>query len=155
MWARVVFGNELLTKHIGASWLGPGFHFLLNSKVICNVLQGICVAEFKTRDKMRNEWAHVEVFGIVVGHSLWLLFSSTEKTKTQCETHRDSLLGSTEFGPRGPRPAVGQYIPSCDENGSYEPMQCHGSTGYCWCVERNGQEVLGTRSGPGSRPMCE
>lgn len=81
-------------------------------------------------------------------------YCSQEKTKTQCETHRDSLLGSTEFGPRGPRPSVGQYIPSCDENGSYEPMQCHGSTGYCWCVERNGQEVLGTRSGPGSRPMC-
>ncbi|XP_034083289.1 nidogen-1 [Gymnodraco acuticeps] len=81
-------------------------------------------------------------------------YCSQEKTKTQCETHRDSLLGSTEFGPRGPRPSVEQYIPSCDDNGSYEPMQCHGSTGYCWCVERNGQEVLGTRSGPGSRPMC-
>ncbi|CAK6951779.1 nidogen-1 [Scomber scombrus] len=75
---------------------------------------------------------------------------SPERTKTQCESHRDSVLG----GPRGPRPPVGHYIPVCDENGAYEAMQCHGSTGYCWCVDRNGQEIPGTRSGPGSRPMC-
>ncbi|KAK2824085.1 hypothetical protein Q5P01_021260 [Channa striata] len=81
-------------------------------------------------------------------------YCSLERTKTQCESHRDSLLGVTEFGPRGPRPPVGQYIPTCDENGAYEAMQCHGSTGHCWCVDRNGQEIPGTRSGPGSRPMC-
>lgn len=79
-------------------------------------------------------------------------YCSPERTKTQCETHRDSLLGAT--GPRGPRPPVGQFIPRCDDNGAYEPMQCHGSTGHCWCVDRNGQEIPGTRSGPGSRPMC-
>ncbi|KAM9344791.1 nidogen-1 [Symphorus nematophorus] len=79
---------------------------------------------------------------------------SPERTKTRCQTHRDSLLAVTEFGPRGPRPPVGQYIPSCDDNGEYEPMQCHGSTGHCWCVDRNGQEIPGSRSGPGSRPMC-
>uniref|UniRef100_A0A4W6CB87 Nidogen 1 n=1 Tax=Lates calcarifer TaxID=8187 RepID=A0A4W6CB87_LATCA len=81
-------------------------------------------------------------------------YCSPERTRTQCEIHRDSLLAATEFGPRGPRPPVGQYIPTCDENGAYEPMQCHGSTGHCWCVDRNGQEIPGTRSGPGSRPMC-
>lgn len=84
-----------------------------------------------------------------------LLLSPPERTKTRCETHRESLLAVTEFGPRGPRPPVGQYIPTCDANGEYEPMQCHGSTGYCWCVERNGQEIPGSRSGPGSSPMCE
>uniref|UniRef100_A0A8D3BTP1 Nidogen 1 n=1 Tax=Scophthalmus maximus TaxID=52904 RepID=A0A8D3BTP1_SCOMX len=77
------------------------------------------------------------------------------RTKTQCENHRDGLQGVIASGPRGPRPPVGQYIPACDENGAYEPMQCHGSTGHCWCVDRNGQEISGTRSGPGSRPMCD
>uniref|UniRef100_A0A8C5GLW2 Nidogen 1a n=1 Tax=Gouania willdenowi TaxID=441366 RepID=A0A8C5GLW2_GOUWI len=70
--------------------------------------------------------------------------------KTQCETHRESVLNA----PRGPRPPVGQYVPACDEHGAYEPMQCHGSTGHCWCVDRNGQEIPGTRTGPGSTPMC-
>uniref|UniRef100_A0A3Q3QA25 Nidogen 1a n=1 Tax=Monopterus albus TaxID=43700 RepID=A0A3Q3QA25_MONAL len=81
-------------------------------------------------------------------------YCSPGKTKTQCENQRDSLLGVTEHGPRGPRPPIGQYIPTCDENGAYEPMQCHSSTGHCWCVDRNGQEIPGTRSGPGSRPLC-
>lgn len=80
---------------------------------------------------------------------------SSERTKTRCETHRESLLAVTEFGPRGPRPPVGQYIPTCDENGAYEPTQCHGSSGYCWCVDRNGQEIPDTRSEPGNPPMCE
>ncbi|XP_076020776.1 nidogen-1 isoform X1 [Genypterus blacodes] len=79
---------------------------------------------------------------------------STGRTKTPCVAHRDSLLGVTEQGPRGPRPPVGFYIPACDEHGAYEPMQCHGSTGHCWCVDRSGQEIPGTRSGPDSRPMC-
>lgn len=74
---------------------------------------------------------------------------SPERTKTRCEVHRDSLLVV-----RGPRPSAGLYIPTCDENGAYEAMQCHGSTGYCWCVDQNGQEIPGTRSGPDSRPMC-
>uniref|UniRef100_A0A3Q0RB25 Nidogen 1 n=1 Tax=Amphilophus citrinellus TaxID=61819 RepID=A0A3Q0RB25_AMPCI len=76
------------------------------------------------------------------------------RPKTRCEIHRDSVLGETGFGPRGPRPPVGQYVPMCDENGEYRSMQCHGSTGQCWCVDRNGQEISGTRAGPGSTPMC-
>uniref|UniRef100_A0A8C2WGA8 Nidogen 1 n=1 Tax=Cyclopterus lumpus TaxID=8103 RepID=A0A8C2WGA8_CYCLU len=77
-----------------------------------------------------------------------------ERTKTRCQNHRDSIQGATVSGPRGPRPPLGQFVPTCDENGGYKPTQCHGSTGYCWCVDRNGQEIHGTRIGPGSGPMC-
>ncbi|KAG7462833.1 hypothetical protein MATL_G00188960 [Megalops atlanticus] len=80
---------------------------------------------------------------------------STEREKTQCERHRESVLSSTGFGPRGPRPQPGQYVPTCDALGAYEPTQCHGSIGQCWCVDRNGLEIPGTRTGPSSRPpMC-
>lgn len=82
------------------------------------------------------------------------IYCSSERTKTQCENHRDSLLGSTEFGPRGPRPIPGQYVPTCDAQGAYEATQCHGSTGQCWCVTRTGQEIPGTRTGRGGRPLC-
>ncbi|XP_017279847.1 nidogen-1 [Kryptolebias marmoratus] len=83
------------------------------------------------------------------------VYCSSERTKTRCESHRDSLLGGAGLGPpRGPRPPVGHYIPECNVNGDYEPMQCHSSTGYCWCVDRNGLEIAGTRSAPGHRPMC-
>lgn len=41
---------------------------------------------------------------------------------------------------------TGQYIPQCDEDGYYKPMQCHGSAGQCWCVDRYGNEVVGSRT---------
>uniref|UniRef100_W5NFR3 Nidogen 1 n=1 Tax=Lepisosteus oculatus TaxID=7918 RepID=W5NFR3_LEPOC len=74
--------------------------------------------------------------------------------KTRCERERDRLLGSSSsaFGPRGPRPVPGQYIPTCDSLGNYTPLQCHGSTGHCWCVNRHGDEIPGTRAGPGATP---
>lgn len=41
---------------------------------------------------------------------------------------------------------AGQYIPLCDEDGYYKPSQCHGSVGQCWCVDRYGNEVTGSRT---------
>ncbi|KAG5831665.1 hypothetical protein ANANG_G00306150 [Anguilla anguilla] len=79
---------------------------------------------------------------------------SSGHEKTQCEHHRDTVLASSGVGPRGPRPLPGQYVPTCDARGAYEPVQCHASTGQCWCVGRNGGEIPGTRTGPGSTPMC-
>uniref|UniRef100_A0A8C1RKB0 Nidogen 1a n=1 Tax=Cyprinus carpio TaxID=7962 RepID=A0A8C1RKB0_CYPCA len=76
---------------------------------------------------------------------------STEYEKTRCQLHRESVLGA---GPRGPRPVPGQYVPTCDAQGEYDPMQCHASAGQCWCVDRNGLEISGTRTGPGRFPEC-
>uniref|UniRef100_A0A6Q2XYH3 Nidogen 1a n=1 Tax=Esox lucius TaxID=8010 RepID=A0A6Q2XYH3_ESOLU len=68
----------------------------------------------------------------------------------RCETHRDRLLG-----PQRPRPVpVGQYVPTCDSQGAYEATQCHGSIGQCWCVDRSGQEIPGTRAEISNRPLC-
>jgi len=39
---------------------------------------------------------------------------------------------------------IGEFVPQCEEDGSYSPTQCWGSTGYCWCVDENGVEVPGT-----------
>lgn len=83
---------------------------------------------------------------------------SSEREKTQCERHRESA--QTPVSPSSfslffrPRPAVGQYVPTCDQHGAYEPTQCHGSIGQCWCVDRSGQEIPNTRTGPGPRPLC-
>ena len=50
---------------------------------------------------------------------------------------------------------LGAYIPQCDEHGQYRPLQFHPSTGHSWCVDRDGTEILGTRTPPGRLPpMC-
>lgn len=41
-------------------------------------------------------------------------------------------------------PLLGQFIPHCKEDGSFEPAQCWASTGYCWCVDENGEKRNGT-----------
>uniref|UniRef100_A0A8D0FH99 Thyroglobulin type-1 domain-containing protein n=1 Tax=Strix occidentalis caurina TaxID=311401 RepID=A0A8D0FH99_STROC len=55
---------------------------------------------------------------------------------------------------REPRsvPRGGGALEGCDEEGRYRPLQCHGSTGHCWCVDAAGQEIAGTRTVPGSTP---
>ena len=50
---------------------------------------------------------------------------------------------------------IGEFIPQCEDDGSYSPVQCWGSTGYCWCVDINGVEIPGTSLGPGEgTPDC-
>ncbi|CAJ1087012.1 nidogen-2 isoform X3 [Xyrichtys novacula] len=70
------------------------------------------------------------------------------RPKTQCEQHRDSL----QSGEPGSQPSLGAFIPQCDSEGQYRPLQCHGSTGHCWCVDNRGQERAGTRTPPGTAP---
>ncbi|XP_043920340.1 saxiphilin-like [Protopterus annectens] len=39
----------------------------------------------------------------------------------------------------------GAFIPQCDEMGNYLPMQCDGNTGYCWCVNKDGEKIVGSK----------
>lgn len=83
---------------------------------------------------------------------LLLLISLAEVEKTRCQLEREHLLGPADA--QRPWPP-GLFVPECDEHGHYAPTQCHGSTGYCWCVDRDGREVEGTRTRPGMRPPCK
>ncbi|XP_047189058.1 nidogen-2 isoform X5 [Scophthalmus maximus] len=71
-----------------------------------------------------------------------------ERPKTHCEHHRDGVRTTSAEG----YPLLGAYVPQCDANGQYSPLQCHGSTGHCWCVDTRGQERAGTRTTPGTQP---
>lgn len=74
----------------------------------------------------------------------------TERPPTMCERWRQSLLEHYGGSPRGD-----QYVPQCDAGGAFTPLQCHGDSGYCWCVDESGREIQGTRSEPGSPPPCK
>ena len=43
-------------------------------------------------------------------------------------------------------PKVGSYIPRCKDDGSFENIQCEGESGHCWCVDKDGSEIPGTRT---------
>ncbi|KAF2986859.1 hypothetical protein EK904_004936 [Melospiza melodia maxima] len=71
----------------------------------------------------------------------------TERPPSMCERWRQSLLEHYGGSPRGD-----QYVPQCEPGGDFAPLQCHGDSGYCWCVEQSGREIPGTRSEPGTTP---
>uniref|UniRef100_F1RIW2 Testican-3 n=1 Tax=Sus scrofa TaxID=9823 RepID=F1RIW2_PIG len=90
----------------------------------------------------------------------------TEAFFNSCDTYRDRSISNNEWcycfqrqqdppcqtelssiqKRLGVKKLLGQYIPQCDEDGYYKPMQCHGSAGQCWCVDRYGNEVVGSRT---------
>lgn len=50
-------------------------------------------------------------------------------------------------------PSKGEYIPKCNDDGGYDPVQCHDVLGQCWCVDKYGNELHGTRQ-TGGIPDC-
>lgn len=56
-----------------------------------------------------------------------------------CKKRFDEILSSFPATP------LGLFVPKCLDDGGYRAIQCHNSTGYCWCVDDFGNELAGTR----------
>ncbi|XP_048581312.1 uncharacterized protein LOC5512067 isoform X7 [Nematostella vectensis] len=65
---------------------------------------------------------------------------------TMCQKERQIAIGWTGVA------APGSFVPKCKSNGEYDTVQCHGSTGFCWCVDDDGNEISATRTR--GRPVC-
>lgn len=75
------------------------------------------------------------------GHACTLGVSPTPL----CSSVRESVLNSS---------LIGSFAPQCEKDGSFSSVQCHSSTGYCWCVATDtGKPVtdLATRF---TQPQC-
>ncbi|KAJ8339752.1 hypothetical protein SKAU_G00343850 [Synaphobranchus kaupii] len=90
----------------------------------------------------------------------------TKSFLTSCDTYNDGLVSNNEWcscfqrhqdppcrveltsinRQHAGKKLLGLYVPSCDEDGYYKSHQCHGSSGQCWCVDRYGNEVVGSRT---------
>ena len=71
---------------------------------------------------------------------VWLFNTAQSK----CEKE---LLESTQ------KPLFGRFTPRCNPDGSYHLIQCHPSTGFCWCSNPDGTKYPGTEVR--GKPECE
>ena len=91
-------------------------------------------------------------------HLIYLLvpFSDFEPVElTACQMMRQQILGRSSGNATVGRVLPGQFVPNCSPDGHFEIVQCHGSTGHCWCVgQLDGREVTGSRRRAPLRPSC-
>ena len=52
------------------------------------------------------------------------------------------------------RPLIGAYVPQCEKDGRFSAVQCHGSTGYCWCVDPETGQPTTAQFERGVQPQC-
>ncbi|MEE6492813.1 hypothetical protein FKM82_016643, partial [Ascaphus truei] len=74
---------------------------------------------------------------------------NSEKVNS-CDQERQSALEEAKQNPR-----EGIVIPECSPGGLYKPVQCHQSTGYCWCVLVDTGRPLPGTSTRYETPACE
>ncbi|XP_052432966.1 SPARC-related modular calcium-binding protein 1 [Carassius gibelio] len=66
-----------------------------------------------------------------------------------CEHERTSMLAESTI-----QGSEERFIPECSADGKYRAVQCHSSTGYCWCVRvDSGRPIPGT-SARNQLPDC-
>ncbi|KAJ8957268.1 hypothetical protein NQ318_007832 [Aromia moschata] len=85
----------------------------------------------------------------------------------QCDIDRDVIVTPSEWCrcfQRTERPCaavkrkitpdlLGIFVPDCDSQGYYKPVQCHSAINMCWCVDKHGVEFANTRTH--AKPNCE
>jgi len=51
------------------------------------------------------------------------------------------LLGCCEWAQLDSAKRIGSFVPQCTDDCEYLPKQCHGSIGFCWCVDEDGMRT--------------
>ncbi|XP_060520905.1 SPARC-related modular calcium-binding protein 2 isoform X2 [Cylas formicarius] len=67
-----------------------------------------------------------------------------------CKTHKSCA----EWQKSGNAHASNGFRPQCRRDGSYEQIQCHSETGYCWCVTVEGVPIPNTAVKVGRKVRC-
>jgi len=101
--------------------------------------------------KKRPVRQRFEVLVVVVQtvYNAFVIISDTT-ILTACQLRRQQAVGQSSSGH-----VIGAFIPRCTGDGYFEPLQCHSSTGVCWCVDRvEGLEMIGSRQRVPSMPDC-
>ena len=77
------------------------------------------------------------------------IFSDEENLNEEqnCLKQRENALKTSN------QTGIPVFVPVCQDDGSYVEVQCFYGTGYCWCVNEEGNPVPGT-SIKYQRPKC-
>ncbi|XP_074873010.1 SPARC-related modular calcium-binding protein 1-like isoform X2 [Carettochelys insculpta] len=67
-----------------------------------------------------------------------------------CEQERLEALEDVRLHPQ-----EGTFVPECEGDGTYKPVQCHQATGYCWCVRADTGRPIPSTSTRNFPPDCE
>ncbi|XP_052121328.1 proteoglycan Cow [Frankliniella occidentalis] len=67
-----------------------------------------------------------------------------EKTERPCEAVKRGM---------SPKALREVYVPDCDKDGFFRPVQCGPTGNVCWCVDKHGVAVAGTRIF--GKPSCD
>ena len=62
--------------------------------------------------------------------------------RPSCKQERERILSKVE---QGGLLILGMLIPDCDQDGSYSAVQCHVPSKTCWCADKFGEEIDGTK----------
>ena len=74
----------------------------------------------------------------IIAKSYTFIFNLIPGTeKRSCELQRRLLLSTNQ---------TETFVPSCDLHGYYSTIQCEVSSDECWCSDREGNEILGSRT---------
>ena len=97
----------------------------------------------------RDNTVHVYLRVFSTMESLqFLLYFLPAAPPSMCEKDRRRALGWDN------KPKDGVFVPDCKPDGSYNPVQCLRVEGPCWCVDKNGKEIVGTRNENGKPVSC-
>ncbi|OXB66992.1 hypothetical protein ASZ78_010252 [Callipepla squamata] len=133
---------------------------LLNFPVLVRMKKMIFYTSVDLRDRLREDRIDLEQ---VQRRSNWVIWDSSACKRDEagihkavrekvhsCDQERQSALEEARQNPR-----EGIVIPECAPGGLYKPVQCHQSTGYCWCVLVDTGRPLPGTSTRYETPVCE
>ncbi|XP_002733602.1 testican-1-like [Saccoglossus kowalevskii] len=96
----------------------------------------VCMRTFLDECDQNRDWK-------ITGDEWCNCFHAEEAVRPPCFQAMDDVPTMMVLGEI--RPLAGAFVPTCDENGYYSTAQCHGGTGFCWCVDQYGVEYENTR----------
>ena len=114
-------------------------HFLFEVPLVCPVFEdgdseiaGICVQGCETHSD-----CDTDIGELCCSNGCGVTCLLGVYPSPLCSTVRDHLLNHS---------LIGAYVPQCEEGGGFSPVQCHASTGYCWCAHaQTGEPVADAR----------